>query len=315
MLPADAGRITVGEFLRSWLTTIEPAVKPKTFQQYGDVVRLHLAPMLGNLKLADLRPDHLQHLYAVKLKTLSPRSVQLCHSIARRALNDALRWGLVNRNVCLAVTAPKPQRPELQVWTPEQARAFLEGIAGDRLEALYRLALACGPRVGEILGLRWEDVDLIKGRIQIRRTLQRIRRKGVVVGEPKSGKGRQIALPTAAANALRRWKKRQLQDKLLAGRRWQDTGYLFTSSVGSPIEHRNLIRDFHAKTEALGLPYIRFHDLRHTAATLLLSQGVHPKLVQEMLGHSQISLTMDIYSHVLPDMQDEVARIMDRLLP
>ncbi len=317
LILVDTRNATLREFLDNWFKAVQPTVKPRTYEQYSDAIRLHIAPTLGRYRLADLRPDHLQRLYAEKLKEgLSARTVQIAHAVLRHALGDACAWGFVARNVCLAAKAPRPKRVELNAWTPEEARQFLEGIRGERLEGLYRLALACGPRAGELVGLKWEDVDLTRGTVQIRRTLQRLRGQGIVESEPKTDRARrQVSLPKPVVEALKRWKVRQIEERLIAGETWQDSGYLFTTCKGSPIEPRNLHRDFTRKTERLGLPRLRLHDLRHTAATLLLSRGIHPKVVQEMLGHSQITLTMDTYSHVLPTMQQEAAQVMEELLP
>ncbi len=218
MLPPDDGKISVASFLAKWLGAVKPSIKPKTYQQYEGIIRLHLIPPLGHLRLSTLRADQLQALYANKLAAgLSPRTVRLIHGIARHALADAVRWGLVPRNVADATTPPKPQPSEMHVWSPEQARAFLVGVSNDRLEALYRLALSCGLRIGELLGLRWEDVDLEDGRLQVRRTIQRLGKgTGLITGEPKTAKGRrQIIMPAPAVEALRRWKVRQLEEQLL----------------------------------------------------------------------------------------------------
>ncbi len=320
LLPVDGGKITVAAYLDHWLGWTAPSIKPKTVQQYDSVVRLYLKPTLGALKLADLRADHLQSLSATLLsrqpKPLSPRTVQLTLTIMHHALEDAMKKGLTPRNVADAVTKPKVTRKEMHVWTLPEARAFLAGIKGDRWESLYLLALSHGLRAGELFGLKWEDVDLDAGRIQIRRTIQRISKgAGLTVGTPKTARGRRsIALRPGVVAALRQWRKTQLQERLLAGNRWEDSGYVFASRVGTPTEPRHLKDDFDAKIETLGLPKIRVHDLRHSAATLALSQNVHPKVVQEMLGHSTITLTLDTYSHVLPTMQEEAAQVMEKLL-
>jgi integrase len=319
LLPPDGGKVTLGAFLVQWLRAIEPSVEPKTFEQYSYLVRVHLAPKgsrLADLRLVDLRADHLQVLYAEKLDAgLSSRTVQLMHVVLHHALEDAVRWGRLARNPAKAATAPRTRRAEMHVWSAEQARAFLAGVEGQRLEPLYRLALSCGLRLGELLALRWDDVDLDGRRLQVRRTLQRIKGKGIVTGQPKSTKGRrQIVLPGPVVEGLRHWRVQQKEERLIAGQRWQDTGYVFTTGVGTSIEPRNLHRHFKQRAERLSLPTIRFHDLRHTCATVLLSQGVHPKFVQELLGHANISITLDTYSHFLPPMAEETARTMERVL-
>jgi integrase len=237
--------------------------------------------------------------------------------------NDAVRWGYVPRNVADAVTAPTPQRTEHAVWTAEQARAFIAGVAGERWEAAFILQITCGPRIGEVCGLKWDDVTFDRGAIQIQRSRQRVRRSTVteggpttevVDGAPKTRKGaRLVLLPTLTAEELRRWRVRQLEERLVAGPLWEETGYVFTHHTGTPIEPNDLHRAFDRVVSRLGLPEIRPYDLRHTCATVLLSQNVNPKYVQELLGHRQITVTMDLYSHVLPAMDHEAANTMERV--
>jgi integrase len=232
-------------------------------------------------------------------------------------------WDYVPRNVADAVIPPKPPRTENSVWTSEQARHFIAGVVGERFEAIYVLAITCGLRVGEMCGLKWEDLDLDAATLQVQRTRQRIRKTGiddggpkshVVDGAPKTKKGaRLIVLPPLTVSALRRWRVRQKEERLLAGPIWQDSGYVFTYQLGTPIEPGDFHTAFVAVAKRLGLPRIRPHDLRHTCATVLLGQNVNPKIVQEMLGHSQITVTMDLYSHVLPAMHQEAARTMERV--
>lgn len=317
LLPANDGKVTLEQFLSKWLEMTTPSIRPKTIEQYEGMIRLHINPTLGKVRLAALRADHLQSLYGERLTSgLSARTVQIIHMVLHHALKDAVRWGRLPRNVADATTPPKPKRREMAVWTQEQARLFLDGVRGDRYDALYVLALSCGLRAGELLGLKWEDVDLDRGRIQVQRTIQRVGKgNGLTEGEPKTARGRrQIVLPESAREALRRWKVRQLEDQMLHRTRWQQTGYVFTSTVGTATEPRRLKTDFAAHVKRLGLPPLNFHGLRHTCATTLLSRGVHPRVVQELLGHSSISLTLDTYSHVLPTLHEEAATIMERAL-
>lgn len=265
--------------------------------------------------MAKLSPSDIQPFLNDKLaEGLSPRTVRYLHAVLRRALGQALKRGLVPRNVATLVNLPKAQRPEVEPFTPDQARSFLAAIHGDRLEALYSVALSVGLRQGEALGLRWEDVDLDTGTITVRKALQRLNGVFELV-EPKTARSRRtIALPQTAVTALRVHRTRQLQERLLAGSKWCENGLVFTNTFGTPIDASNLIRHFHRALVAAGLPRKRFHDLRHTCASLLLAQGVHPRVVMDILGHSQISLTMDTYSHVIPALQREAASQMDVLL-
>ena len=216
------------------------------------------------------------------------------------------------RNPTDAVDPPRNAHSEIQPLTAEQSRRPLKAAGGDRLGALYVLALTTGMRQGELLALPWRDVDLAQGKIQVRGTLQR----NGVVAEPKTGKGRrQITLPAFVADALKRHRVRQNEERPAAGPAWTDRGLVFTNNVGGHLDANNLRhRAFPKLLDRAGVPRIRFHDLRHSAATLLLGLGTNPKVVQELLGHSQISVTLDTYSHVLPNMQRDAMAEMDRLL-
>lgn len=265
-------------------------------------MRLHLGPGLGHLRLAALQPQHVQAFLNAKLAGgLSPRTVRYLHAILRRALGQAEKWGLVVRNVARLVDPPKVRRPEVRPLTLEEARTFLTAVQGHRLEALFTVALALGRRQGEVLGLRWEDVDLERGTLSVRYQLQRVA-GGLVVVAPKSERSRRtIELPRPVVEALRRHRLRQLEERLRAGEAWRDSGLVFTSTIGMPLEPRNLIREYHALLDRAGLPRRPFHHLRHTAA-LLLAQGSDIRVVQQVLGHSQIALTADLYApcHVRP---------------
>ncbi len=316
-LPTINERQTVGQFLNNWLTeSVKQTVRPRTFNSYSRIVRLHIAPDLGRITLARLSPQDIQSLLNHKLSSgLSARSVQYIHAVLRRALGQALKWGLVARNVAKLVDPPAVQRPEIKPLSPEQARIFLEAVKGDRLEALYSVALAIGLRRGEALGLRWQNIDFDAGTLTIRKTLQRINGKLSLV-EPKTERSRRtLTLPQVALTALKAHRARQLQERLAAGSAWQETDFVFTTTIGTPLEGANIARRSFKKLLAkANLPNIRFHDLRHTAASLLLVQGIHPRVVMETLGHSQISLTMNTYSHVIPALQQEAADKMDALL-
>jgi integrase len=213
------------------------------------------------------------------------------------------------------VDAPAPKKKPMKTLTPEQVRAFLAAIQNDRLYPLYLVAITGGLRQGELIGLRWEDVDLDHFTIRVTQAIQRVRGVGRVVDEPKSDHARRaVTIPPFVVEALRAHKKAQEEWRALQGEKWQEHGLVFPSVVGTPVEARNLVRHFKNLLSKHGLPDIRFHDLRHTAATLLLTKGVHPKIVQEMLGHSSITLTLDTFSHVLPGLQKEAANYMQELV-
>jgi integrase len=291
-------------------------VRQRTYERYESIVRVHLIPAIGRNKLKTLTPAHVRGLYRAKLHAgLAPRSVLHIHRTLSKALKQATDDGLIPRNVASLVKPPRPQGEEIRPLDREQVRALFEAAnaAGDRLEALYVVAVTTGMRRGELQGLKWEDLDLEAGTLQVRRTLSEPK-GGWIFEAPKSGKGRNIRLTSTAISALRAHRKRQLEEKIRTGELWSDHGLVFPSSIGTPRSGGNLNRSFKALLRRAGLPAVRFHDLRHTCATLLLRQGVNPKYVQELLGHADISLTLNVYSHVLPDMGNAAASAMDAVL-
>jgi len=246
---------------------------------------------------------------------VSKRSVVLIHSVLHKALNQALKWELIGRNPAHAVTRPKLGKREMKTLTDSQARTFLIAAKESRYEMLYWLAISTGMRQGELLGLKWADLDWINGSLQVQRQLQRIDGQGLVFSEPKSSaSNRSVFISATMLDRLRNHLDFQLREKRLLGESWHENDLMFPSTTGTPADHRNLYRDFKKILKRAGLPNIRFHDLRHTAATLMLEQGVHPKVVQERLGHADITMTLNTYSHVMPSMQESAAEKMDALL-
>lgn len=232
----------------------------------------------------------------------------------RDALNCALRWGFIQRNAATLVDPPRISRTEVRPLTREQTRQFLDAVAGDRFESLYLVAIATGLRQGELLGLQWNDVDLNGGTVRVRHSLQRVTGTLTLV-EPKTERSRRtVKLPAIALSALHAQRRRQAEARLLAGSRWRDSGFVFATTIGTPLDATNVTHAFRRALLKAGLPRQRFHDLRHTAASLLLLQGVHPRVVMDVLGHSQISLTMNTYAHVMPALQHEAADRMDSVL-
>jgi integrase len=231
--------------------------------------------------------------------------------VLRAALNQARRWNLLSRNAAELVDPPKCKRFKIEPLSPEQARVLLKAAKGNKHEALYAVALACGLRQGEVLGLHWQDVDLEKGCVVVSQALQRQRGAGLVFTETKTDRSRRaIALPSPLVAALKEHRVRQLEERLAAGSHWRDMGLVFSSSVGTPLEPRNLFRNFKALLKKARLPDVRFHDLRHSAASLMLAQGVPLRVVMEVLGHSSISLTANTYSHVMPSLvQDATEKV------
>jgi integrase len=314
-LPIVGDRQTVKQYLTSWLESAKSTIKLSTWIRYERFVRRDALPALGAITLSKLSPQHLQALYAARLAAgAATTTVIHLHALLHLALDEALRLGLVQRNVTNLVNPPRRVREEMKALTPEQARRFLEVAAETPLEAFYVLAVMTGMRIGELLALKWRDVDLDCHTAQVRATVQRLG-PSLAFSEPKSARSRRkVALPQLAVEALRRHRARQAEERLSLGPAWDDIDLVFPNSVGRPMEHSNLrIRSFQPLLMKAELPKIRLHDLRHTAATLLLLQGVHVKVVSEMLGHASIAITLDLYSHVLPDMQREATAAMDRL--
>lgn len=312
----EPSKMLLSQFLEKWLNDhARVNVKQKTLESYQNAIYNHINPALGKIKLHKLRPAHIQQLLSEKLSEgkLSNRSIQYLHTVLKNALNHAVKWELVNRNAAMGVSPPRPEKKKVQAWSREEAKTFLDALKVHRLYPLYLLALTTGMRKGELLGLRWQDVDLKHNRITILQTLSSTN-DGLVLQESvkTTSSSRTVDISEAAAAVLRQHRKRQLEEYMVIGRPEQDL--VFTSERGTPINPHNLTRHFNRTIEQLGLRRIRFHDLRHTHATMLLEDGVHPKIVSERLGHSQISITMDTYSHVLPRIQKEAALKTDDLI-
>lgn len=303
----EAGNVTLAEYLNHWLTDVRDTVRPQTLESYALHVRRHIGPALGHVKLANLTPGDVQGFYRDKLDTgLSARSVEYSHVVLNRALKAAVRRGAISRNVCEAVDPPRPAKKDMQPLSPEQARTLLSAASGDRLEALYTLAATAGLRQGELLGLLWKDVDLEAGRLHIRRVMV-TRSGGPRFDQPKTnGSRRAVTLTPLAVSKLEAHAERQRAAGL-----YGPDALVFSTRSGKPISPQNLTKQsFRPLLERAGLPVIRFHDLRHTCATLLLGRGVHPRVVQDLLGHASVTLTLDTYSHVLPAMQAGAADAM-----
>ena len=320
----EAGKLTVGEHLDRWLRdSVKGTVKETTHANYSYITRVHISPALGHVKLKSLTPAHVRGFYGEKARTnLSAATVKKMHVVLRKALSQALSDGLIPRNVADGVKPPRARAigEEIKPLNLEECGAFLESSRGERLEALYVLAVHCGLRKGELLALRWEDIDLdaAKPALQVRRTLTRGEKgRGWIVGaSTKSDKGRRVRLTRRAVAALRDHRKRQLEERMSLGGLWQDQGLLFPNEIGAPFNPSNLRnRSFKRIKDRCGVRKdLRFHDLRHTCATVLLREGVNVKVVSEMLGHASITITLNIYAHVLPDMQDSAANAMEAAL-
>jgi integrase len=297
-----AGTLTIEEYLDRWLTDcVRGTVRRSTFTQYESVVRRHIVPALGRLKLKSLTPAHVRALYREKLDSgLAPRTVQYIHVTLRKAFKQAVMDGLIPRNVTESVKAPQAHKKEVRPLNPAQIKALLLAAQGDRLEALYVLAIHTGLRRSEILGLRWTDVDLDSGTLSVQRSLER----GGTFNPPKRNKSRRtVKLTAQAIETLKSHRARQNEERLRLGALWEDHELIFPNRIGKPMNADNLYhREFKPLLKKAGLSGFTFHSLRHTCATLLCSKNVNPKIVQETMGHATISQTMDTYSHLMPGM-------------
>jgi len=310
------GRTTLQDYLEQHLIRIEPTLHPNTHKSYSQVVQDHIDPIIGSMRLKKLSPDHIQKLYSNKLNSgVSPSTVHHIHKVLSRALTIAVIRGYIEHNPAKFVSKPQIIRKEMKTFSSEEVRILFREISGSRLEALYYLAVTTGLRQAEILGLQWPDLEKEKGTLRVQRQLQRVHGKGLIFTEPKSASSRRlIVLGSTTLKRLKEHKDRQEVERHGYEEKWQTLDLMFTKPNGSPIGPRCIIRDFKSNIHNSGLPDIRFHDLRHTAATLMFQCEVNPKVVQEMLGHSSITITLDTYSHVLPVMQYEAAQKVDELL-
>jgi integrase len=314
--PIATGRQTVRDFLDHWLAdVVKPKAAPRTYERYKLEVDRRLAPHLGRVPLVKLNAQHIQQLIrAMEREGLSPASVQRTRDILRNALNRAVKWNLIAKNPITNVEIPKVERYQPRILTPQEAQHLLTAAQGDRLEALYRVALSLGMREGEALGLRWQDVDLERGTLHVRQALQLVEGK-LTLRQPKTEQSRRVLpLPPSLVASLRQHRTRQLEEQLIAGTRWKEYGLVFTSTIGTPLHPRNMLRAFHALLKRANLPHMRFHDLRHSCATLLAAQGVPARVAMEILGHANITTTLNIYTHVLDESKRAALTAMDSLL-
>lgn len=309
-------RLTVARYLDQWLeTSARPTLRPQTLRSYQMHVRVHIGPAIGQVRLARLSPANVQRMMNDMLATgLSPSSVLYTRAILRRALGQAMKWGHVQRNAAALVDPPRRTRQPVAAMSPDDARALLQAFAGHRLESLVTVALATGLRQGELLGLSWADVDLDGATLTVRHALQRNDGAWQLV-EPKTERShRTLALPAFVVAALRQRRAVQGRERMLAGGRWQASDLVFTTSIGTPMDGRNVTHRFQGQLAAAGLARIRWHDLRHGCATLLIARDANVRVIMEQLGHSAIALTMNTYAHIMPSALRDAADRMDDLL-
>lgn len=313
--PSNSPRVS--EFLANWLAAAKPALRPSTYVSYEGVVRLHLVPEIGRLRLEKLSVEHIADLLTRKQRDprLSPTTVRYVLLVLRIALNRAVRWGLVARNVARLVDPPRLVHKDVRVLSPVETSKLLDAARGEAIEGLIVMAVSTGMRLGEALGLQWKDIDLERRQLRINKSLQRIPGRGQVLSETKTRRGRRsLVMPITAVEALRAHRTKQIGWRRAAGSKWNEMGFVFTSSTGQPVDQRNVQRVFRRVLRRAKLPRMRFHDLRHSCASLLLAQHTDPRVIMETLGHSNISVTMNMYAHVMPALKRDAADAMDRSL-
>jgi integrase len=315
----DMASASVAEYLGRWLSHAKTRVRPRTYQGYEGLIRLYAIPSIGTTRVSDLHPLDLQSLYASlmseRVPPISSGTVLNLHLVLTQAFGQAVRWGILDRSPVSGAQPPRARRPEPSVIDADLAAKILEAARGHSLELPIAIALATGMRRGEILGLRWADLDAEHTVAHVRRSLQSLG-PVPVYEDPKTKRSRRaVALPAFLRPYLARQLRDQAERKERLGPAWQDHDLVIDGDDGSPVNPVNLSGAWPRFLKQKGLPRVRFHDLRHAHATLMLLQGVHPKVVSERLGHSTIGITLDTYSHVLPGMQEEAADAFDALFP
>ena len=308
---------TVEQFLTRWLENVQSSIRPRTYEKFESVVRLHIVPDLGKFRLEKLTPDAVQALLNRKLAAgASPQSVRHIRMVLGLALKQAVSWNLVVRNVAAMTKGPKVERAVIHPMSQDATRTFLASVRSKRLGSLYEVAFTLAMRRGEICGLRWDDVNLEKRELHVRKSLQRVGGRLQLLELKTKSSIRTITLPERAIVALKRQRVRQMEERLAAGSDWQGNpdNLVFTSRRGTPVEPRNVYRQFQVLLEKADLPIARFHDIRHTAATMLFENGASAKQVQALLGHSRVGTTLDTYTHVTPATLDDTAARIDSIL-
>jgi integrase len=318
----EPARTTLAEFLERWLDHARTQVSPKSHERYCEIARCSIVPLLGAIPLSKLQPVTISGAYAKALASgrrdgtggLAPRSVHYMHRILRQSLAQAVRWQILARNPCDAVKPPRVERRKSVTLSADQAAQLLGALAHSRVYWPTLIALATGMRRGEILALRWQHVDLDRGTLQVVETIEETK-TSLRFKPPKNGKTRAITLPAFAVAELRRWKAEQARELLRLGVRQTGATLVCGQADGQTHSPHDLTNQFRRFVHQMkDLPQLRFHDLRHSHATQLLASGVHPKIAQERLGHSSISITLDLYSHAVESLQDKAASCVDAAL-
>lgn len=317
----EPSKLTVAAYLEKWLETVKLNVRGKTFERYQEIVGRHLSQALGKILLSKLTPLHVQQYYATAIQSgrldgkggLSAQTVLHHHRILRESLHQAVRWQILVRNPADAVEPPTPTRQEMRALSESETAWLLEASSGTRLHLPILLAVTTGLRRGELLAHRWSDIDFENGRLAVRRSVEETR-EGLRLKEPKTAKGKRlISLPPLAMDSIRGHRSTQLVEKKKLGSLYRDNGLVLCAPDGEIWKPESFTALYFNFTRRIGLK-LRFHDLRHTHASQLLRAGISAKVVSERLGHSSVGITLDVYSHVLPGMQEEAADRIDAAL-
>ena len=309
---ASPERMTAAQYLERWLDHMRPLVSPMTFQRYEQMARVNLIPLIGSVPVAKIAPIQISSAYATMIRSgLSPVTISHAHRLLSQALKQAVRWRILSANPCNDVTPPRVERREMKVWNTQTMAAAIDASRGWQCHVPIVLAALCGMRLGEIAALRWRYVDLNRGLIAIVESAEQTHAGGARIKPPKSGKGRSVTLPALAVTELRAWRARQAEQFLQLGIRPTEDTRVVTCGDGQPMQNNSIYHSWVRFLADCGLPRIRFHDLRHSHATTLLSSGVHPKVASERLGHARVGITLDVYSHVVGNMQDQAAAAID----
>ncbi len=315
-------KITVRQFLDRWLEHIKSQVSARTHERYGEIVRKNLNPLLGAVVLTKLRPMQISAAYAKALSGgrrdgrggLSPSTVRYLHVILKASMGQAVRWQMLARNPVDAVDPPKIERSAMNTYDLAQTADLIDATRATRMTITVMLAVLCGLRRGEIAALRWRNINLGAGQLAVTESAEQTR-AGVRYKQPKSGRGRTVALSARVVNELRSHRVQQAEELLKLGIPLAEDTFVVAQADGRPLQPRSITRQWLSLlSKNKALPRIRFHDLRHAHATHMLSSGVHPKIASERLGHSKVGITMDLYSHVMPGMQEDAAARVDRAL-
>jgi len=312
----EGRNLTLAEYLKGWIAVKKNALRIKTGFQYERLINLYLIPGLGKVRLKDLNLQVVSRFYErLKNQGIGLSNIRYSHRVLHVALEQAMKDGMIVRNPAHGATVPRTVYKEMRILNDQQVGLFLVAASASRFKILYHLAITTGMRVSELRGLRWSDVDWIKGAIKVSRQIQDVPGTGSVLGDPKTRSGiRIILLGETSLTALREQKETLRVDEHHAGENWQDHDLIFPSSVGTPFSQSNLQKDFRRVLQSANLPKIRFHDLRHTAASLMLNHGVPALVVSKILGHSSPSVTLNIYAHSSLDMQSIAVSVMDKII-